>query len=451
MALYTTLRYGSKGDEVKSLQQQLNSLGYGLVEDGVYGAKTQAAIQDYQSKNGLTVDGIAGDQTRSSLGGAGSAAGAAGGSASKLSYYESSLPEYSESESLKKLRETLADYESKKPDGYTPSQAVQDAAQILKDYEAAKPGDYTSNYSDKIQGLLDDILNRKDFEYNFVGDPIYQQYRDKYIQQGKMAMKDTMADAAALSGGYGNSYAQTVGQQAYDRNLQNLNDIIPQLRDAAYQMYNDEQNRMVSDLDMLRGLDESDYGRYRDTVTDWYADLDRAIGRYNDLYNQDYGQYRDTVQDWKDDLDYYYTKTGDMSADEYQKYLNNLSSWKEERDYWWNRKQYDDAMNGAGGSGGGGGGGPKPDKNPKPDTTGKSYLEMHADYNPGVNKKGEQQIGQAVNLIQTGSKKEIKDAVDRINNSVMTDEQKQRAVQEVGKAVQRAQENNKKKIKSYTK
>lgn len=364
MAVYTTLRYGSKGDDVKSLQQQLNALGYGLAEDGVYGAKTQAAIQDYQSKNGLSVDGIAGDQTRNSLGGAGSAAGAAGyTSGSMLTKYESSLPEYNESDMLKQLRKTLSDYEAKKPDGYTPSQAVQDAASILKQYEAAKPGDYTSNYADKIDGLLNDILNRKDFEYNFVGDPIYQQYRDKYIQQGKMAMQDTMGEAAALSGGYGNSYAQTVGQQAYDRNLQNLNDIIPQLRDAAYQMYNDEQNRMVSDLDMLRGLEESDYGRYRDTVTDYYADLDRALNRYDTEYNRDYGQYRDQLADWRDDLNYYYNKTGDMSADEYQKYLNNLNSWKEERDYWWNRKQYDDAMAAAALSASSGrGGGPRPDK-----------------------------------------------------------------------------------------
>ena len=61
------LSYGSQGDEVKKLQEALNSQGYGLSVDGIYGAKTQAAVRDYQSKNGLSVDGIAGVNTQGKL------------------------------------------------------------------------------------------------------------------------------------------------------------------------------------------------------------------------------------------------------------------------------------------------------------------------------------------------------------------------------------------------
>ncbi|MEG0902254.1 MAG: hypothetical protein RSG96_09045, partial [Clostridia bacterium] len=112
---------------------------------------------------------------------------------------------------------------------YTQSDAVSDAAQNVANQEKNKPGDYQSNYNDQIQGLIDKLLNRDPFQYDFAADPMYQQYADKYQQQGQMAMKSSMGEAAALTGGYGNSYAQGVGQQSYQQHLQGLNDMIPEL------------------------------------------------------------------------------------------------------------------------------------------------------------------------------------------------------------------------------
>lgn len=62
----TTLRRGSKGEEVKRLQ---NLLG-GLNPDGIFGAKTEAAVKAFQKANGLAVDGIVGPKTWSALGAA---------------------------------------------------------------------------------------------------------------------------------------------------------------------------------------------------------------------------------------------------------------------------------------------------------------------------------------------------------------------------------------------
>lgn len=58
----TTLKIGSKGDSVKSLQKSL-----GITADGIYGKQTAKAVKDYQSANKLTADGIAGSQTQGSL------------------------------------------------------------------------------------------------------------------------------------------------------------------------------------------------------------------------------------------------------------------------------------------------------------------------------------------------------------------------------------------------
>lgn len=65
----TTLKLGSKGAEVKTLQTALNkACPYGLTVDGVFGKKTEAAVKDFQKHNDLSVDGIAGAKTWSKLG-----------------------------------------------------------------------------------------------------------------------------------------------------------------------------------------------------------------------------------------------------------------------------------------------------------------------------------------------------------------------------------------------
>ena len=64
----STLQLGSKGSEVKKLQQRLKDLKYysGSV-DGTYGSGTEAAVKAFQSNNGLTADGKAGSKTLTKL------------------------------------------------------------------------------------------------------------------------------------------------------------------------------------------------------------------------------------------------------------------------------------------------------------------------------------------------------------------------------------------------
>ena len=58
-----TLSYGSSGTEVKKMQQALKALGYNVCADGFYGALTQMAVTQFQKRNGLTADGVAGSAT----------------------------------------------------------------------------------------------------------------------------------------------------------------------------------------------------------------------------------------------------------------------------------------------------------------------------------------------------------------------------------------------------
>lgn len=62
-------KYGSRGTEVRTIQEKLKRWGYysGSV-DGIYGSQTVSAVKNFQKKNGLTVDGIAGTQTLKAMG-----------------------------------------------------------------------------------------------------------------------------------------------------------------------------------------------------------------------------------------------------------------------------------------------------------------------------------------------------------------------------------------------
>lgn len=62
-------KYGSRGEEVKEIQRRLKNWDYykGSV-DGIYGSQTKAAVVQFQKKNGLTADGIAGKNTLAKMG-----------------------------------------------------------------------------------------------------------------------------------------------------------------------------------------------------------------------------------------------------------------------------------------------------------------------------------------------------------------------------------------------
>ena len=182
--------------------------------------------------------------------------------------------------------------------GYTPSGCVQAAQAYLEQVKASKPGAYQSRWDDELTSLYDQIRNRKKFSYDMGTDPLYQQYREQYQRLGRLAMQDTMGQAAALTGGYGSTYGEQVGQQAYNAYLQNLNDIVPQLQQQAYQRYQDEGTDLYKQYSLVKGREDTDYGRYRDTVSDYYSDLSDARSAYNSERSLDQSQWEAMLNYW---------------------------------------------------------------------------------------------------------------------------------------------------------
>lgn len=57
------LRLGVKGDDVEELQKKLKTAGYNIAVDGIFGQETLKSLKDFQKNQGLTPDGIVGDNT----------------------------------------------------------------------------------------------------------------------------------------------------------------------------------------------------------------------------------------------------------------------------------------------------------------------------------------------------------------------------------------------------
>lgn len=183
---------------------------------------------------------------------------------------------------------------------YNPSDAVLAAKARLE--ELQRPGDYQSKWQDQLQASLDAILGRKAFQYDLNGDALYQQYKEQYQNLGQQAMMDTMGQAAALTGGYGSSYGQSVGQQTYDAYLQNLNDVVPELYGQAYEQYADEGTKLQNQYSMLLDRENADYSRYRDDVTDYMNELQLAMQAARNAESDDYDRYRDELSYWSGKL-----------------------------------------------------------------------------------------------------------------------------------------------------
>jgi hypothetical protein len=160
---------------------------------------------------------------------------------------------------------------------------------------AAQPGAYQSKWQSQLDDIIGRILNREAFSYDFNEDALYKQYAEQYMRGGKLAMQDTMGQAAAMTGGYGNSYASTAGNQAYQEYLSQLNAVIPELYGMALDRYQMEGQEMYNQYGLLSDQEAQEYGRYQDSYNKWLAERDYATGVYNTEEDRDYSRYMDTV------------------------------------------------------------------------------------------------------------------------------------------------------------
>ncbi|MBQ2444876.1 MAG: hypothetical protein II272_00395 [Oscillospiraceae bacterium] len=145
-------------------------------------------------------------------------------------------------------------------------------------YEAYLP----KNTAKEMEDIFKKIHERQPFSYDFRTDKLYEQYRDFYSKRGKAAMEDARGQAAALTGGYGNSYAETLAKQAYSEEMEALDDRVGELYDRALEAYDREGKALEAQYDrasrelerrsgLARDLDEQEAAEKRDEEEKAYA------------------------------------------------------------------------------------------------------------------------------------------------------------------------------------
>ena len=176
--------------------------------------------------------------------------------------------------------------------------------------KVTNPDPYQSKWTDQINKYLG--LMEQDYDPN--SDANYIAYKNQYLAGGQKAMQDTLAQAAALTGGYGSSYGQSAAQQTYGDYAAALANKIPELAQAAYEM---NQSRLNTYL----GLDETDYGRYRDTIGDNYNILNALMG----VSDSAYGRHQDTLGN----IYNLYSGYGNLADRDYNRFQQEYAAWQQ--------------------------------------------------------------------------------------------------------------------------
>lgn len=144
---------------------------------------------------------------------------------------------------------------------------------------------YGGTFEQQLSDIYDKIQNREDFKYDVNADPLYQTYKNSYVKNARRSMQDTMGKAAGLTGGYGSTYSQGAGQQAYDQTMTGLNDKLPELYDMAFNMYQKEGDRLNQQFQLAGQMRDTEYSQWRDALGDYNYENETAYSRQQHAYS----------------------------------------------------------------------------------------------------------------------------------------------------------------------
>lgn len=106
-----------------------------------------------------------------------------------------------------------------------------------------------------------------------------------------------MAQAAHLTGGYGSSYAQSLGQQQYGRYMQELTALMPELYDRALSTYTAAGDRLYDAFELTGDQAQAEYSRYQDELTQYNTQLDYLTEQAKNAYNAGFANWQATNEE----------------------------------------------------------------------------------------------------------------------------------------------------------
>ena len=219
-------------------------------------------------------------------------------------------------------------------------------------------------WQDELDSAYAQYKDRGKFTYDPQTDAGYKQYEQAYLKMGRQAMKDTVGQASALTGGYGNSYAATAGAQQYMNFAGQAAQAIPQFQNMAMQQYQMEGDRLVNQYNMAASGRDFDYRKERDAVADsqwqqqfdyqksrdavsdqhWQREFDATYDRWKQEFLYQQGRDKVSDQHWQKEYDATYDRWAKEFARQQQRDAVSDSQWQQSFGYQQTRDAASDAQ-----------------------------------------------------------------------------------------------------------
>lgn len=188
---------------------------------------------------------------------------------------------------------SIANYSNFVNQGIQTSPATNNFYNQLQNLQKNNKLSGTFNYDNQkgYNQALSNLANQKRFSYDLSKDTLYNQMKDQYQVMGQQAMADTIGQASAMTGGYGNSYATTAGSQAYQGYMQQLNNNIADLYNLALNTHTAETNRLQNVFNAYstdRGTKSNEWQGNWNVYNNRFSNLANA---YGDSRNYDLNSY----------------------------------------------------------------------------------------------------------------------------------------------------------------
>ena len=178
-------------------------------------------------------------------------------------------------------------------------------------------------YITDVNELYDQVQN---YTYDPQKDGLFQMYKNQYQAQGTRAMQNQMGVAAALSGGYNSSVAQTSAQQQYQ-------DIMSGLNDKAAETYQLNRQNLIDRYNTARDMNNAGNDAYWKQVDVRANRMNNAYSAYNDDRTFQYNKYNN-------DRTYWQTQGQNAQTQiNWQKEYDQTNAWNK-KNYNLQKKQY---------------------------------------------------------------------------------------------------------------
>ena len=165
---------------------------------------------------------------------------------------------------------------------------------LLEDYNSYMNNPEANGYNayiGDVNELFSQVMNQKPFSYNPEQDSLYQMYKNQYMSQGNSAMRNQMGVAAAASGGYNSSAAQTSALGAYQRYMDALSEKAVETYRNALDMYKYNQQSLLGRYNAARDMNSYGNNAFYQQADIKAQNMKNAYDLFNDDRSFQYDKY----------------------------------------------------------------------------------------------------------------------------------------------------------------